>query len=113
MQSKTISRISQGRTLRILFEQSVYYWHREDIQYQIDEISEDDNRRGQSQEVVKYPIPLVGYPVKTENPTVTFEMPEDNPLYKLKPKKIDWAVWLQASFVYPQYQVLSELKAAD
>ncbi len=68
---------------------------------------------GQSQEVVKYPIPLVGYPVKTENPTVTFEMPEDNPLYKLKPKKIDWAVWLQASFVYPQYQVLSELKAAD
>lgn len=68
---------------------------------------------GQSQEVVKYPIPWIGYPVKTENPTVTFEMPEDNPLYKLKPKKIDWAVRVKASFVYPQYQVLSELQSAD
>lgn len=63
---------------------------------------------GQKQQVVKYPIPWVGYPVKTENPTVTFKMPQDNPLYKLKPKKVDWAVWIKGSFVYPQYQVIHE-----
>ena len=62
----------------------------------------------QTQQVVKYPIPWIGYPVKTENPTVTFEMPKDNPLYKLKPKKVDWAVWIKGSFVYPQYQVIHE-----
>jgi len=53
---------------------------------------------------------LIGYPVVTENPTVTFEMPKDNPLYKLKPKKVDWAVWIKGSFVYPQYQVIHETK---
>ena len=63
---------------------------------------------GQTQQVVKYPIPWVGYPVKTENPTVKFEMPENHPLYKLKPKKVDWAVWIKGSFVYPQHQVIHE-----
>lgn len=64
------------------------------------------------QEVVKYPIPWVGHPVSTENATVTFTMPEDHPLYKLKPKKVDWAVWIKGSFVYPQYQVIHENKTA-
>lgn len=65
---------------------------------------------GDSNQVVKYPIPWIGYPVVTENPKVTFEMPKDNPLYKLKPKKVDWAVWIKGSFVYPQYQVIHESK---
>lgn len=65
---------------------------------------------GDTNQVVKYPIPWIGYPVKTENPTVTFEMPKDHPLYKLKPKKVDWAVWIKGSFVYPQYQVIHESK---
>jgi len=64
----------------------------------------------QTQQVVKYPIPWIGYPVKTENPTVSFKMVKDNPLYKLKPKKVDWAVWIKGSFVYPQYQVIHESK---
>jgi acetoacetate decarboxylase len=62
------------------------------------------------QQVVKYPIPWIGYPVKTENAAVNFTMPEDHPLYKLKPKKVDWAVWIRGSFVYPQYQVIHENK---
>ena len=64
--------------------------------------------QGQTQQVVKYPIPWIGRPVKTTNPQVKFEMPKDHPLYKLKPKKIDWAVWVEGSFVYPQYQVIHE-----
>ena len=63
---------------------------------------------GQTQQVVKYPIPWIGFPVKTENPTVTFEIHKNHPLYKLKPKKVDWAVWIKGSFVYPQYQVIHE-----
>ena len=35
-----------------------------------------------------------------------------HPLYKLKPKKVDWAVWIKGSFVYPQYQVIHENKTA-
>ncbi len=66
----------------------------------------------QTTQVVKYPIPWIGYPVTTENPTVSFDMPKDNPLYKLKPKKVDWAVWIKGSFVYPQYQVIHESKTA-
>lgn len=65
------------------------------------------------EQVVKYPIPWIGYPVKTENATVTFSMPEDNPLYRLKPKKIDWAVWIKGSFVYPQYQIIHEIKTSQ
>ncbi len=64
----------------------------------------------QTRQVVKYPIPWIGYPVTTENATVSFDMPKDNPLYKLKPKKVDWAVWIKGSFVYPQYQVIHESK---
>ncbi len=65
-----------------------------------------------TQQVVKYPIPWIGYPVKTENATVDFQMSEDHPLYKLNPKKVDWAVWIRGSFVYPQYQVIHESKVA-
>lgn len=61
-------------------------------------------------QVVKYPIPWIGYPVSTENTTVSFKMDKNHPLYKLKPKKIDWAVWIKGSFVYPQYQVIHESK---
>lgn len=62
------------------------------------------------QQVVKYPIPWIGYPVSTENASVNFTMPKDHPLYKLRPKKVDWAVWVRGSFVYPQYQVIHENK---
>ena len=61
-----------------------------------------------NKQVVKYPIPWVGKPVETTNPTVEFKMSKKHPLYKLKPKNIDWAVWIQGSFVYPQYQVIHE-----
>ena len=61
-----------------------------------------------SNEVVKYPIPWIGKPVSTENTKVKFQMDKKHPLYKLKPKKVDWAVWIQGSFVYPQYQVIHE-----
>ncbi len=59
-------------------------------------------------QVMKYPIPWVGKPVKTENTTVTFKMPEEHPLYRLNPKGIKWAVWIRGSFVYPQAQVIHE-----
>lgn len=59
-------------------------------------------------QVMKYPIPWVGRPVTTENVNVKFVMPKDHPLRRLAPKKIDWAVWIKGSFVYPQAQVLSE-----
>ena len=59
-------------------------------------------------EVVKYPIPWIGKPVSTENTKVKFQMDKKHPLYKLKPKNVDWAVWIQGSFVYPQYQVIHE-----
>lgn len=59
-------------------------------------------------QVVKYPIPWIGKPVKTENTKVNFMMSKKHPLYKLKPKKVDWSVWIKASFVYPQYQVIHE-----
>jgi len=62
------------------------------------------------QQVVKYPIPWIGKPVSTENTTVKFKMDKKHPLYKLKPKNIDWAVWIQGSFVYPQYQVIHKSK---
>ena len=64
------------------------------------------------QQAVKYPIPWIGYPVKTENATVSFSVPEDHPLYGLKPKNVDCAVWIRGSFVYPQYQVINEAKTA-
>jgi hypothetical protein len=60
-------------------------------------------------QVVKYPIPYNGGSVKTENAKITFKVPEDHPLYKLNPiGDPAWAVWMQGSFVYPQYQVINE-----
>ena len=60
-------------------------------------------------QVVKYPIPYNGGSVKTENAKVTFKVPENHPLYKLKPiADPTWAVWTKGSFVYPQYQVINE-----
>lgn len=61
-------------------------------------------------QVVKYPIPWVGGTVEMKNPKITFNVPEDNPLNKIKPlaEAPDWAIWTKGSFVYPQYVVLGE-----
>jgi len=60
-------------------------------------------------QVVKYPIPWRGGVVTTENAKVKFMVPEDHPLYKIKPiADPTWAIWTEGSFVYPQYQVIHE-----
>lgn len=61
-------------------------------------------------QVVKYPIPWVGGTVEMKNPKITFNVPDDNPLSKIKPlaEAPDWAIWTKGSFVYPQYVVLGE-----
>jgi len=59
-------------------------------------------------QIMKFPIPYISRAVKTENPIVTFKMPENHPLYRLKPIKINWAAYVKGSFVYPQEQVLKE-----
>jgi len=45
-----------------------------------------------------------------ENTAVSFKMDKNHPLYKLKPKNVDWAVWIRGRFVYSQYQVIRESK---
>ena len=65
-------------------------------------------RGSRKNQVVKYPIPWVGSFVKTENVDVKFLMPEDHPIHKLSPKSVDWSVWMNGSFVYPQHQVIHE-----
>jgi hypothetical protein len=60
-------------------------------------------------QVVKYPIPYNGGSVETTNAKINFTVPEDHPLYKIKPMADPtWAVWMNGSFVYPQYQVIYE-----
>lgn len=61
-------------------------------------------------QVVKYPIPWNGGTVEMKNPKITFTVPEDHMLNKIKPlnPEPDWAIWTKGSFVYPQYQVISE-----
>ncbi len=60
-------------------------------------------------QVVKYPIPFNGAVVDTKNAKITFKVPEDHPLSKIKPiADPSWAVWMNGSFVYPQYQVIHE-----
>lgn len=60
-------------------------------------------------QVVKYPIAYNGGSVKTENAKVTFKVPENHPLHRLKPlADPTWAVWTKGAFVYPQYQVINE-----
>lgn len=61
-------------------------------------------------QVVKYPIPWNGGTVDMKNPKIVFKAPEDHPLNKIKPlaPEPDWAIWTKGSFVYPQYQVVSE-----
>ncbi len=61
-------------------------------------------------QVVKYPIPWNGGTVEMKNPKIKFMAPEDHPLNKVKPlaPEPDWAIWTKGSFVYPQYQVISE-----
>ncbi len=62
-------------------------------------------------QIMKYPIPFVVRTVKTENPKVEFKMPEDHPLYRLKPINVKWASYMKGSFVYPQAQVLKEVES--
>jgi len=70
--------------------------------------SEKDGKT--TSQVVKYPIPWVGGTVEMKNPKITFNVPDDNPLSKIKPlaEAPDWAIWTKGSFVYPQYVVVSE-----
>jgi hypothetical protein len=57
-------------------------------------------------QIIKFPIPFVSRPVRTENATITFKMPENHPLYSLKPMGIEWASYVKGSFVYPQYEII-------
>ncbi|MGH7884812.1 MAG: acetoacetate decarboxylase family protein [Thermodesulfobacteriota bacterium] len=60
-------------------------------------------------QIVKYPIPWSGGTVDISNVNIKFKAPRKNPLSKLKPvQKPTWAIWTNSSFVYPQYQVVSE-----
>ena len=60
-------------------------------------------------QVVKYPIPWNGGSVSTANPKVMINAPEGHTLSKLKPlADPTWAVWMKGSFVYPQYQIVSD-----
>jgi acetoacetate decarboxylase len=70
--------------------------------------SEKDGKT--TSQVVKYPIPWVGGTVEMKDPKITFNVPEDNPLSKIKPlaEAPDWAIWTKGSFVYPQYVVVGE-----
>ena len=60
--------------------------------------------------VVKYPVPYTGAKVTAENPTIKISAPPGHPLNKLTPKLIDWAVWFEGSFVYPNPVVVHEIK---
>lgn len=57
-------------------------------------------------QIIKFPIPFVSRPVRTENATITFKMPENHPLYSLKPISVEWASYVKGSFVYPQHQII-------
>ena len=58
--------------------------------------------------VVKYPIPWNGMAMAAENAKITLNVPKDHPLAKLKPlSDPTWAVWMNGSFVYPQYQTVN------
>jgi len=58
-------------------------------------------------QVVKYPIPWNGGTVDIKNPKITFSVPGDHPLSKIKPEGDPvWAIWTKGSFVYPQYVVV-------
>lgn len=60
-------------------------------------------------QVVKYPIPWNGGVVETTNAKIKFKAPRGHSLWKIKPKADPtWAIWTKGSFVYPQYQVISE-----
>jgi len=64
-------------------------------------------------QVVKYPIPWIGSPVSTENAAINFVAPADHPLQDIAPQQVDWAVWIQSSFVYPQHQVIHQWLTKD
>ncbi|MGE5443650.1 MAG: acetoacetate decarboxylase family protein [Ignavibacteriales bacterium] len=57
-------------------------------------------------QIIKFSIPFVSRPVRTENATITFKMPENHPLYSLKPISVEWASYVKGSFVYPQHQII-------
>lgn len=58
--------------------------------------------------VVKYPIPWNGKAVVAEGAKIKFNVPKDHPLAKLIPlSDPTWAVWMNGSFVYPQYQIVN------
>ncbi len=71
-------------------------------------IGADQSPTGKNQ-IVKYAIPWNGGTVDISNIDIQFNVPEDHPLYKIRPIEVPtWAIWTNSSFVYPQYQVISE-----
>lgn len=58
--------------------------------------------------VMQYPIPWVCRGLKTENPAVTFSMSPQDPVAKLKPKKVVFAMRMNCDIVYPQSVALSK-----
>ncbi len=55
--------------------------------------------------VVKYPIPYIGKTREIKDAKIKITAPKGHPLHKLKPLgDPTWAVWMKASFVYPQFQ---------
>jgi hypothetical protein len=57
---------------------------------------------GSARHAVRFPLPYVCQALKTENTTVSFEMPASPPASKLKPKKVLWAARANCDIVYPQ-----------
>lgn len=57
---------------------------------------------GSARYAVRFPLPYVCQALKTENATISFQMPAGHPALKLKPKKVLWAARANCDIVYPQ-----------
>lgn len=55
-----------------------------------------------SSQIMKLPLPWICHDVKTENAAINFQMPPEHPAYKLRPKKVTFALHSQCTISYPQ-----------
>ena len=53
-------------------------------------------------QLMKLPLPWICREVKSDNPTITFQMSPDHPAYKLRPRKILAAAHENCTISYPQ-----------
>ena len=53
-------------------------------------------------QIMKLPLPWICRDVKTETSAITFHMPADHPAYKLRPKKVAFALYENCTISYPQ-----------